>query len=179
MEPISLRAYAKHRAAHGLSGNAMAVSLAVKAGRLSKSVTYVNGQPKITDPALADQEWERNTDTQRRINAAGGVDPNVQRTPTIDSPPAAAIEDVATATERLKGAQADLAELKRDEARGELVPARDVERRLVEVFTACKTRLMAIPSRYRQQIPHLTADEVGHLERLVREALDDLAEARE
>ena len=56
--PISLRAYAKHRAAAGLPGcSPEAVSKAVKSGRLRDSVVLVDGEPKIADPELADREW--------------------------------------------------------------------------------------------------------------------------
>ena len=183
---MSLRQYAKRR---GVS--AMSVSLAVKAGRLSASVVRdEHGQPKISDPALADQEWDRNTDSQKRVNAAGGVDPAVLRIDDTDrlapfraEPRAGVVEpqgdSVATATERLKSAQADLAELKFAEAAGELVPAKDVETRLVNVFAACKTRLLAIPSRARQAAPDLTAAQLELIEKLIREACEDLTEARE
>jgi phage terminase Nu1 subunit (DNA packaging protein) len=50
--------------------------------------------------------------------------------------------------------------------------------RLVSVFTACKTRLLAIPSRARQALPHLVAADLGVLEALIREALEDLVEAK-
>ncbi len=190
---ISCRAYAKRR---GVS--AAAVSEAIRSGRLVKSVVRGGefGQPKILDADLADREWEANTDPQRRINAAGGVDPRALVAPvpvlisgppppmlgTIDVPPprvvAPAVPDEATATQRLKAAQADLAELKFAEAAGELVPAADVERRLVDVFSACKSRLLAIPSRAKQALPHLTTADVLELDKLIREALEELAEAK-
>ena len=172
----------------------MAVSLAIKAGRLARCVVRdEHGQPKISDPALADQEWERNTDAQKRVNAAGGVDLAAVAARAsaafVPAPPEAEIDDppepgqqlesVASATERLKSAQADLAELKFAEAAGELVPAKDVETRLVNVFAACKTRLLAIPSRARQALPHLVAADLEQIEKLIREACEDLTEARD
>lgn len=145
----------------------MSVSTAVKVGRLKASVVRdVFGQPKIGDPDLADREWDSNTDSQRRINAAGGIDPTA-----LPQFP----EDGMTSTERLKSAQADLAELKYKEAAGELVPVEDVDRRLVAVFSQCKTRLLAIPSRTRQALPHLSAADVTTIRDLIREALEELA----
>jgi hypothetical protein len=171
----------------------MAVSLAVKAGRLVKSVTFVNGQPKIIDPDLADQEWERNTDPMKRENAMGGHGkaaasvgvpdghPAIARVPLPQAPPSPEMDDngveaVGSATQREKIAKANMAELNFAKAAGELVPVRDVERRLIDVFTACKTRLLAIPSRARQQLPHLVTADVAVIEALVREACEDLAE---
>lgn len=55
-EPISLRAYARHRRV-----SAEAVSKAIAVGRLTASVTLVDGAPKIANAALADEEWARNT----------------------------------------------------------------------------------------------------------------------
>ena len=187
---ISCRAYAKHRGV-----TPMAVSTAISSGRIGPPavVRDENGQPKIAAVALADQQWARNTDPVRAANAlvqgttAGPpvpvlviprpAAPPLPTPPTIDRAPAEEPESAATATERLKAAQADLAELKLERERGELVLAKDVERRLVAVFTACKTRLLAIPSRARQALPELTNAGVLVIEDLVREALEELAEA--
>lgn len=152
----------------------MAVSEAIKNGRLVKSVVRDEfGSPKIADPDLADREWEANTDSAKRANAAGGVDREAaapRRELGEDG-----VETVASSTQRLKSAQADLAELKLKEAQRELVPSRDVESRFVNVFTSCKTRLLAIPSRARQAMPHLSNADVAALDALVREALEELA----
>lgn len=51
---ISLRAYARHR---GIS--ATSVHRAVHSGRLSKSVTWLDGIPAISDIAMADLEWDQ------------------------------------------------------------------------------------------------------------------------
>lgn len=160
MEGLGVRAYARRR---GVSPNT--VSIAIKAGRLVKSVTRDDlGNPKI-NPEMADKEWEENTDTLRHPENApkGG----------------GAGEGVAGATERLRAAQANLAELEYAKAAGELVLAKDVERAVTDAFTAAKTKLLAIPSRVKQAIPHLTVEEVALVERLVREALEDLAASEE
>lgn len=56
---MTLGKYAEHRRARGLPGcSKAAVSKAIKAGRLAKSVVRDHrGQPKIADPELADREW--------------------------------------------------------------------------------------------------------------------------
>ncbi len=177
---ISCRAYAKRR---GVS--AMAVSEAIKNGRLVKSVTRdENGLPKIADPDLADAEWEANTDVSKRIAAAGGVVESSPRVVTVNATDVEVLGDalgpidtIATATQREKHWKANLAELKFKEAAGELVPAKDVERRFVDVFTQCKTRLLSIPSRARQALPHLVPGDLVVLEGLLREAIEDLQES--
>ncbi len=184
---MSCRAYAKSR---GLSPNA--ISEAIRSGRLVKCLVRNEfGQPKIADAALADREMAENTDQTR---ARGPLFPALAapvpvlvaslppsrpafdiEPPTTDKPPALQVEDNATATQRLKSAQADLAELKRDVERGELVLASEVKKKLEGVFASCKTRLLAIPSRARQALPHLVNADVLVIEDLVREALEDLA----
>lgn len=209
VEPISLRAYAKSRQARGLPGNSpMAVSNAVKFGRLVKCVVRDrHDQPKISSVELADQEWEANTDSVKRENAAGSI-PVLTNSPKprpvgkgatefktlddelpvpdMDNPPEPVIEKdpenghetVASATQREKHWKANLAELNFREAAKELVPAIDVERRLIAVFTSCKSRLLAIPSRALQALPHLVAADLLVLEELVREACEDLSEGK-
>jgi len=163
----------------------MAVSLAIKERRLTApAVVWIEGQPKIADVALADEQWGRNTDPVRAANGAlAGPPPVLVAAPrVVPAPPewrdgepvGPQPEGAATATERLKSAQADLAELKRDQERGELVLAKDVERRLVDVFSVCKQHLLAIPSRARQALPHLSTADVTVIENLVRESLEEL-----
>lgn len=155
----------------------MAVSLAIKSGRLVKCIVRdQHGRPKISDPVLADREWDANTDLTKA--PAFVKDAAAARAAPVDAPDGDDPDgpsDLAAATERLKSAQADLAELKRDTERGTLVLASEVKRKLDEVFSACKTRLLAIPSRARQALPHMPNADVVVIEDLVREALEDLA----
>lgn len=169
----------------------MAVSEAIKNGRLVHSVIRVNaagfldpaGVPKIVDFALADQEWAKNTDTQKRANAAGGLvapdfhGPSPVPLPLPPSPRPSPVEDVASATERLKTAQADLAELNLQEKRGELVLAADVSREWSNILSQARSKLLGVPTRFRQAVPTATADELTTLEKLLREALEDLVAA--
>jgi hypothetical protein len=201
----------------------MAVSTAIKVGRLVASVGRDEwGQPKISDPDLADREWDQNTDLTKapayvkeraKERAAGGIvlsakaqrpaaetamlgsllptDPEVEarvdalmarqppndRRRTIPSALDPEVEPLTVADEsvRVKHWDANLKELKYRVAARELIPARDVEQRMVTVFVECKSKLMAIPSRAKQVLPHLTLDDMATLEGLVREALEGLA----
>lgn len=165
---MSCRAYAKRR---GVS--AMAVSGAIKEGRLRLSVVRdAFGQPKIADPDLADREWAAHTDyTDSPQLAAPAV--AVAPAPDVgDVPPG---ETVATAAARAKHWEAKHRELKYREAAKELIPKREVVAAVVADYTACKTRLLAIPSRARQALPHLSHADMVVIEDLVREALEHLA----
>lgn len=126
------------------------------------------GQWLIDDPERAFAAWREKADHSRsapevleRAIEAGRASPE-----TLNATDARA---------RKTHWEAEHAELKFRREAGELVPAADVERRLVDVFTAAKTRLLELPSRARQQIPHLTNDDVELLTSIVREALEHLA----
>jgi len=168
--------YARHRSGKGLPGSSrMSVSNAVKNGRIKESVSVVDGK-QVIDFALADQEWERNTDSQKRVNAAGGVE---RRQPFEGGGPGdhAPVEEVGTATERLKNAQADLAELKYAEAAGDLVDRDLTLREWADVLSRVRTKMLGIPTAFKQAVPHLTVDDVVLLEKAIREALEDAVAA--
>lgn len=187
--PITQAAYARHRAATGLPGaTKVAVGRAVKAGRLSESLVMVDGVARVRDIALADREWEANTDVSMRLRAQGFNQPPAalaavmpraaSPAPTIDAPLAAEPDgpaDFQTARLQKERAQAAHAELKYREHAGTLIPAADVENQLTSYISSCKTRLLAIPSRAKQDLPHLPAADLVVLEGLVREALEELA----
>jgi hypothetical protein len=178
--PISLRAYAKRR---GVS--AESVSKAVSDGRLKGSVVRVNGAPKIADPDLADREWEANT--RQRVD---------YRAPAGGTPPLAVDESSAMATNseaeelanyyvsrarreaaaaRREGALADLAEMDVLERRGDLIPAADARAQVIDRYTVVKTKILGVPSRVAQRLPHVARADVAVIEDLLREALIELA----
>jgi phage terminase Nu1 subunit (DNA packaging protein) len=85
---------------------------------------------------------------------------------------------LAKATEqraRLASAQADLAELKAAALRGELLDAGEVEREWGGVLRTVRASMLAIPSRVGARLPHLTATDIGEIDREVRDALGEVA----
>lgn len=194
--PISLRAYARHR---GVSGEA--VSRAVKGGRLRASVVRIDGVPKISDVAIADREWTGNTDltkapasVKERADGRAASRPPApppaapaprqaaQKTSSAPTPPSGNEDDegilpgtLTDATIIEKHWSAKKKELEYLVAAGELVNAREVTQRLAEVFTTCRTKILAIPSKAKAEIPELTPTAIGRLDAIIREALDDLA----
>lgn len=150
----------------------MAVLRAIQSGRLKSSVvTGANGKRAISNAALADQEWAGNTDLTKAPHYV--QEREAARELPADGSPG---ESVASAAARVKHWDAKLRELKFKEAAGELVLARDVTRKVTEKFHHCKARLLALPSRARQDLPHLTLTDVAKLEEIVREALESLVE---
>jgi phage terminase Nu1 subunit (DNA packaging protein) len=61
---------------------------------------------------------------------------------------------------------------------GRLVPRRSVEIWYSTRVVQARTRLLGLPSRAKQRIPHLTAADVQELDALVREVLEELADDR-
>lgn len=85
---------------------------------------------------------------------------------------------LAKATEqraRLASAQADLAELKAAEKRGELLAAAEVTAAWSAVLRSVRSGLLAVPSRIGARLPHLDAIDIAAIEREIRDALTEIA----
>ena len=134
-----------------------AVVKAIGSGRLVEAVSLgPQGHPLI-DPEAGRAEWARNT--RARVTDAGET-----------------VTAWREARARREAALASLAEDELRKGRGELVEAAGVERRLVETFSQCRTKLMGIPSRLKQRCPHLGFGDLAEIEAAIREALEGLAE---
>lgn len=86
-------------------------------------------------------------------------------------------DQVATLTSeraRLAREQADAASLKNATLRGAVLPAADVEREWTAILRTVRAGMLAVPSRVQQQASHLSAADVGVIDREIREALGDL-----
>lgn len=150
------------------------VNRAIKGGRLKDCLKPgLNGVMQIADVELAKREWVEN----------GDYTDAPQRRPIPNESPAMPEEHEDDGTPTLQNAaarakhwEAETKELEYRKKAGELVRASDIEARLADVFTHCKTRLLAIPSRAKQELPQLTLKDLEVLEGLIREALEDLAD---
>lgn len=76
---------------------------------------------------------------------------------------------------RATKAQADKIELANAKARGDLVPAAEVERAWSNVLRDVRSALLAVPSRIGARLPHLSAHDVAAVEREIKAALEGLA----
>ena len=74
--------------------------------------------------------------------------------------------------------KANLLELDRKQKEALLLPAEQVEKVWANAITIARTKLLAVPTRARQQIPHLTLEEVAIVEELIRESLEELASGK-
>jgi hypothetical protein len=74
--------------------------------------------------------------------------------------------------------RANLLELERKQKEGLLLPAEQVQKVWANSVAIVKTKLLAVPSRLRQRIPHLTLEEIAIAEDLIRESLEELSEGQ-
>jgi phage terminase Nu1 subunit (DNA packaging protein) len=79
------------------------------------------------------------------------------------------------AAARREGALADLAEMDVLERRGDLIPAADARAQVIDRYTVVKTKILGVPSRVAQRLPHVARADVAVIEDLLREALIELA----
>jgi phage terminase Nu1 subunit (DNA packaging protein) len=159
-EGLGVNAYARHRAARGLPGGTRsAVQQAIKSGRLAASVAYVAGHPRIRDVDTADREWAAST--------------KVDRVPLANGEGSSSA--LVAARTRREMALALIAEDEVRQRRGELVEVAGVVQELTTILVNAKSKLLAIPSKMKQRCPHLTVVDVGTIDSLIRESLEELA----
>lgn len=154
---MSIRAYARSRHERGLPGGSLhAVQLALRAERIRLL-------PDGTIDALAaDAAWQKNTDAARRPGgrARSGTEPG-------SLSEAKRLESIER-TRQLR--------FENDMLEGKVAHVADMERRFVLRVVAARTRLLGVPSRAKQALPHLTTADLAALDRLIREALEQLAD---
>lgn len=76
---------------------------------------------------------------------------------------------------RLAREQADQLELKNAAARGELVSASAVKAKWADVLRDVRAGMLAVPSRIAQRLSHLTPTDLDHIDREIRDALQETA----
>jgi phage terminase Nu1 subunit (DNA packaging protein) len=155
-EPLSLRAFARSQ---GVS--LPAVQRAIKAGRLTVASVGedARGRPVILDAETAAAEWAAHTRVRVDSRKGNGGD---------------APSRLAEATLRERNARGDLFELEYARKKRLVVPAKEVDLRWSGLVVAARTKLLGLPSRAKGRLPHLTVADLGVLEALIREALEEL-----
>jgi phage terminase Nu1 subunit (DNA packaging protein) len=133
-----------------------ALSKAVREGRLTAGVMMDRGRVVVLDADAAAAQWNSVSASM----SASGSDANA---------------DYLAARARREAALADIAEIDRDERRGELVSVEEARADVIDAFTVVKTRILGVSSRVAQRMPHLAAEVVPVLDALLREALEELA----
>jgi phage terminase Nu1 subunit (DNA packaging protein) len=154
---MSLRAFARQ-----IGVTHRAVQRAIDEGRLKESMgTDDTGALVVVDAEQAAAEWEANTRPYTRRDHG-------QPAPS----------QMAAATLRERTARAELIELETAKKRRELVPVAAVSARWEKIAVALRNEMLALPTRARQRLPHLSTADVMVLDALIREALEGLADRR-
>jgi len=83
--------------------------------------------------------------------------------------------DLTAERAKLARAQTARAELEMARIRGELVDAQAVGLKYTAMVSAAKSKLLAVPSKAKGRLHHLTVADIEYLEGLVTEALEELA----
>lgn len=192
MPLMSMRTYAKHRGV-----TVQTISRAVKSLRIS-TVQDHRGQRAI-DPAVADVEWiananplrlpdSNNTESKSAAIPLGGalVEKAQAREPErkrVEKSPAPGMdadkEDALTfnaakaMTEKFK---AKMARLEFERESGMMVSAEDVEARWTGLATITRSKVMGIQTKVRQHCPNVSVEDLVMIEKICREALEELAD---
>lgn len=157
MSDMSERQFAKH-----VGASLSAVQDRRKAGLLPRSASQdAKGRWRI-DSALGAEEWVASAPL--RVPKRGD-----------DS---GAIRAWREARARREMALAKLAEDDLRRRRGELVEVAKVQRGLEDANARARLKLLGIPSRMHQRLPHLTHADVLEVESAIREALEELADGK-
>lgn len=82
---------------------------------------------------------------------------------------------LTTERARLAKEQADAQAMKNAVARGSLIDAGEVTREWAEVLRKVRASMLAVSSRLRASLPHLTAADAAAIDREIRDSLTDLA----
>ena len=173
MNYCNLSEYARLR---GVSSQA--VRYAIDSGRLKNSVRQKsNGKFEIL-PDIANIEWDANTDVTKQNNMKNKpsrptafVKPGHQIR-TGDNNPAI---DFNNAKAQREWYMAELARLEFEQKDGKLIDAEEAKSAWFKIITETKTKFLALPTKARANLPHLTLGDVSVIERLVRESLEELA----
>lgn len=167
----TMRAYAAHRGV-----NASSVLRAIRSGRLSRSIVRdVKGLPRIADVDLADQEWAANTDLSR---APGYVKARADGREFDPGAPDDTAMSLSAASALLQAWKGKLAELEYRRRTADLVDAREIEEKIVEMITRCRAKLLGLPSRMKARVPRLTTADLLKIDSLILVTLEELANWR-
>lgn len=172
MSVIGVRQYAKLR---GVSP--AAVSKAIKFGRLRESIVRDKlGHPKISDAALADAEWLRNTRPRSEPSASKSTARPAAPAPSVATAAKTGVPSYADSRARNEAAKAGLSTLQLMKEKGKLVDVEGVRVEIAKKFSEIRSKLLGVPSRLIQRSSTVTSEDAGLVENLIREALEALAD---
>jgi phage terminase Nu1 subunit (DNA packaging protein) len=151
-----------------------AIAKAIAAGRIPESLVETKQLPSgrqvkfITNPVAARSAFlgdDFEVEAADTSEAAAALDRDDDAIPPIAQSRAAA-----------EFFKAKSAKLEYERESGKLVDAEEFKVKFSTMVTVARTRLLAVPSKAKGRIPHLTLEDLTILTSLIREALEGLAE---
>ena len=147
----------------------------VKQGRLPRSTVSTAPVRVLADVLVS--EYLSSIDQRQTVRERPGIAEAPRQAPPprreTEEPP-----DYNISRARSEFEKANLLELDRKAKEVLLLPTDQVEKVWANAVTIARTKLLAIPTRARQRIPHLSLEEVAILEELIRETLEDLSSGK-
>jgi phage terminase Nu1 subunit (DNA packaging protein) len=149
----------------------------IKRGRLTDCVVWDSNGKAVAIKGEEElmTEFRAKVQTRRRQSPASVLDRSPEKVPRAGSA-GDDLPDYNESRARTEFERANLLELERRQKEGLLLPVEQVERVWANAITQAKTKLLGMPSKLRQRIPHLTLEEIAIAEELIRESLEDLAQ---
>tara|TARA_B100000131_G_scaffold271038_1_gene271161 strand:+ start:172 stop:684 length:513 start_codon:yes stop_codon:yes gene_type:complete len=161
----------RKEAAEELGVTLQSIYMSIKRGKLT-AMEDANGNILINSDTMRD-ELRRKSAGQRmdRIDAPVKKPKKVRNSITDESIPE--YEESRARTEHLK---AELLELERKAKEKDLVPMSEVQTTWENIVATARTKLLGVPTKAKQRIPDLDTNAMAHLDDIIREALEELAE---
>tara|TARA_B100001250_G_scaffold34883_1_gene28151 strand:- start:1817 stop:2329 length:513 start_codon:yes stop_codon:yes gene_type:complete len=161
----------RKQAAEELGVTLQSIYMSVKRGKLT-AMEDAQGNVLINSDTMRD-ELRRKSAGQRmnRIDATNKKPKKVRNSITDESIPE--YEESRARTEHLK---AELLELERKAKEKDLVPMSEVQTTWENIVATARTKLLGVPTKAKQRIPDLDTNAMSHLDDIIREALEELAE---
>ena len=160
-------------AAAQLGVTVQAVYGAIKEKRLT-AMEDANGKIVINSDTMRD-EWNSKS-AFRRMRSTPPTNETVKKTKKRNSKTDESIPDYEDSKARTEHLKAELLELERKEKEKDLVAMDEVQASWENIITTARTKLLGVPSKAKQRIPDLDTNAMRHLDDIVREALEELAE---
>ena len=161
----------RKQAAEELGVTLQSIYMSVKRGKLT-AMEDAHGNILINSDTMRD-ELRRKSAGQRmnRIDATNKKVKKTRNSITDESIPE--YEESRARTEHLK---AELLELERKAKEKDLVPMSEVQTTWENIVATARTKLLGVPTKAKQRIPDLDTNAMAHLDDIIREALEELAE---
>lgn len=150
VELLTQSGYARHRRARGLPGGALnAVQEAIKARRITP---IMQDGKVLIDPEVADIQWAKNTNHAKarhlKLAPAPAGAPGAAAATGAGAPPADGDPNTFMGWKTMREKhEAQLAEMKAQQMRGELLRADEVRRGVVGLLRTLRAGLGALPDR--------------------------------